>query len=211
MNIAILGAKGTGKTQLAQALVKALAEPAGGAHWVPATQPEWRDKRGRTPEADAQSAFAATQIHRVNTAPAARFLLSDTTALMTAIYSELLFDDASLYPDALAHHRDYELTLVMGLDLPWVANDIQPDDSIARARVDARLRQVLQEAALNYVVVYGQGAARTDCALQAIAHHADLPSQTPRPALPWQWNCDKCSDGACEHRMFTGRLKLGAA
>lgn len=211
MKIAILGAESTGKTQLAQALVGALACQAGGAHWVPETLREWCDLAGRTPQVHEQAAIAATQIQRVNAAPKARFILADTTALMTAIYSDLLFDDSSLYADAFAHHCNYDLTLVMGLDLPWVADGIQRDGPQMRSRVDSQLRKVLQTAALNHVVIYGQGIARTNCALQAIAHHADLPLLHTRPASPWQWDCDKCSDGACEHRIFTGRLKLGTA
>ena len=169
MKIAILGAKGTGKTELAQALVQTMAD------------------------------------HLTN------FTLADTSALMAAIDSALQPDDPILDPTVLAHQHVDDLILVMGLDLPWLAGGSDRDGELRRSRVDARLRQVLQAAALNYVVIYGQGAARTDCALQAIAHHTDLPLGAPHPTSPWQWNCDKCSDGACEHRMFTRLLKLGSA
>lgn len=169
MKIAILGAEGTGKTYLAQALTQALTDST------------------------------------------AHFVLTDTSALMTAIDCALRLDAPAPPPAALAHQHVNDLVLVMGLDLPWLADTSDRDRLLKRSRVDICLRQVLQAAKLNYVVIYGQGAARTDCALQAIAHHAGLPLKQLRPASPWQWNCDKCSDGACEHRMFTGRLKLGSA
>ena len=169
MKIAILGAEGTGKTYLAQALTEALTDST------------------------------------------AHFVLTDTSALMAAIDRVLRLDAPDLPSAALAHQHVDDLVLVMGLDLPWLADSSHQNGLQRRSRFDACLREVLQAAKLNYLVIYGQGAARTDCALQAIAHHAGLPRQQVRPASPWQWNCDKCSDGACEHRMFTGRLKLGSA
>ena len=41
------------------------------------------------------------------------FVFCDATPLMTAIYSELLFNDASLFDFALKHHRRYALTAVV--------------------------------------------------------------------------------------------------
>ena len=98
-----------------------------------------------------------------------------------------------------------DLILLTGLDL--VAPGALPDQQAAE---DARLRQALQAAGLGWRVVYGQGAKRTQNALQALAEVA-----------PWAWaaavseaevgrwqrlaaNCEKCGDAACEHRLFTG-------
>lgn len=138
------------------------------------------------------------------------FLWVDTTTLMRAIETELASSDPNPDHTARRHHfhhvKNSHLILVMGLDWPWPANDGDPDGLLRRSQVDARLRQILQAAQLNYVVVYGHGTARTECALQAIAHHRNLPLQPTKPASPWQWTCDNCSDGACEHRLFTGLL-----
>lgn len=143
--------------------------------------------------------------------PPAAFTLTDTTALLTALDNALLLDTLHHQHAAMAPLQGGNLILVTGLDWPWLAGCNDRDGLLKRSRVDSRLRQLLQAAALNYVVIYGNAAARIDCALQAIAHHAGLPQRTPRPTSPWQWNCEKCSDSACEHRMFTGLIKLNAA
>ena len=97
-------------------------------------------------------------------------------------------------------HRRYDLTLLMGLDL--LRQD--PDQSQQPTQHDSQLRQLLSSHAIAYAVVYGTGQARTDCALQAIAHHRSQPNARLRPAASaWQWCCDTCSDAACEHRLFT--------
>ena len=152
---------------------------------------------GKTQLAQALS----EQLRRVQAQPTAPLLLCDTTPLMTAIYSELLLGDASLYPQALQAQRSFDITLVTALDLPWVGDGIQRDGPDVRNRVDGHLRAVLQRHGIGYSMVYGTGEARAQCALQAI-HYA---LGTPRPKSPrsaWSWPCEKCSDPDCEHRLF---------
>lgn len=208
MRIALLGAECTGKTQLSHALVQALSGESGAAIGVPELLRAWCNQHGRTPQSHEQEAIARAQALSIPVDAAHAFVIADTTALMTAIYSDLLFQDTSLYPWALAHQRAFDLTLVMGLDLPWVADGVQRDGPVVRAQVDARLRQVLDAHAVTYAVVYGTGHSRTECALQAIAHHRRLStSSSGSPASNWQWNCEKCSDAGCEHQLFSALLK----
>lgn len=203
MRIAILGAECTGKTQLAQALALRLDSHDGGASWVAEALREWCALNGHTPGAIDQQAIAREQVRRVEAATTKGFLIADTTALMTAIYSDLLFQDCSLYPLALEHQRRYDLTLVMGLDLPWLADGVQRDGPQAQALVDTRLREILATHRLNYTTVYGSGEERTICALNTVLHHLKQPSDVPTPRSNWQWSCEKCSDTDCEHRLFS--------
>ena len=172
MKIAILGAECTGKTTLAQALATALDGCGGRAAWVPETLRDWCRQNGRTPEAHEQRAIAVTQADRVDTAAAVAWLLVDTTPLMTAVYSDLLFKDLSLYPLALAHHARFDVTLLTSLDLPWVPDGLQRDGTKAQWAFDTRLREVMDQHALPYGVVSGQGAARTAAALALIQRTA---------------------------------------
>jgi len=172
VKIAILGAECTGKTTLAKALATALDGCGGRAEWVPEALRDWCRHNGRTPQAHEQHAIALTQADRVGTAAAMAWLLVDTTPLMTAVYSDLLFQDVSLYPFALAHHACFELTLLTNLDLPWVPDGLQRDGAQAQRAVDKRLREVLDQNALPYGIVSGQGAARTAAALALIQANA---------------------------------------
>ena len=144
VRVALLGAESTGKSVLSQALAAAL-----GRHGVPvAVVPEWLrswcEQAGRTPLAHEQLDIARTHAAQIDAAAQALarsgprgLLLADTTPLMVAIYSDLLFDDRSLYPMALEHQRSYDLTLLTGLDLPWVADGLQRDGPHVRGPVDA--------------------------------------------------------------------------
>lgn len=208
MRIALLGAECTGKTQLAAALLQALNNPAGSAAAVPEVLRVWCTEHARTPQSHEQWPIARRQALQLEQLPDPGYVLADTSPLMTAIYSDLLFHDPSLYPFALQHQGRYDLTLVMGLDLPWVSDGIQRDGPAVRARVDARLRQVLDTEAIPYCMVYGTGTARTACALQAITHHRGTVSTSAQQrASNWQWNCEKCSDARCEHQLFSALLK----
>jgi nicotinamide riboside kinase len=206
MNIAILGAECTGKTSLAQALARQLATDTPATVWIPEYLREWCDAHGRTPRADEQAQIAQVQLARVQAQAGASIVLSDTTPLQTAVYSEVLLGDHSLYARALPQQRAFDLTLLTGLDLPWVADGLQRDGVQVRAQVDRRLREVLLHNGIAFSTVYGTGDARTQNALQAIAYARG----TPRSAgarSNWRWPCDKCSDPECEHRLFSALLQ----
>ena len=210
MKIALLGAECTGKTALTKALATALQGRGQSAYCAPEVLREWCDQHGRTPQAHEQITIAHAQAQRVLQAGACDVLLADTTPLMTAVYSDIVLGDASVYPFALAHQTIYDLTLLTGLDLPWVADGIQRDGPAMQHRVDARLREVLQAHGLRYSVVYGHGSQRSACALAALDQCAQQATTGPaRPGLGegrWQWVCDKCSDAQCEHQLFSRLL-----
>ncbi|MDB5894617.1 MAG: hypothetical protein JWQ88_2148 [Rhodoferax sp.] len=211
--IALLGTESTGKTALAAALAQALSARGHPVAVVTEWLREWCDREGRTPRPDEQQAIAVKQTERMAQAAAGlasgsairtAYVVADTTALMTAVYSDWLFSDQALYPDALAAQRACTHTLVTGLDLPWVADGLQRDGPQVREPIDALLRQRLGEAGLPYQVVYGRGGERLDNALRAIGlAHTDHASQPPAPTRRWVWHCDKCSDPACEHQLFS--------
>ena len=172
MKIAILGPESTGKTELAQSLCahwKALGQS---AVWIPEVLREWCDTEGRTPLPHEQWDICQEQARRVLQAPSVDWLIADTTPLMTAIYSELLFDDRALYDFALEHQRHYDLTLVMALDLPWVADGLQRDGPHVREPVDQMLRRSLDQAGVSYQTIYGFGEERVTAALQAVREQA---------------------------------------
>ena len=179
MKIALLGAESTGKTALAQALLAHGQLCQRQVLWVPEYLREWCDAAGRTPLAHEQALIAQTQAERALAAPTCDWLLVDTTPLMTAVYSDLLFADRSLYESALAHQTHYDLTLLMGLDLPWVADGLQRDGPQVRLPVDTRLRHALLGAGIRFSVIYGWGADRSQAALRAMDHcHGARPTLT---------------------------------
>ena len=209
LKIAILGAECTGKSELAKTLSHRLSQGANKAVWIPEVLRGWCNREGRTPLAHEQSAIALEQMRQAETAPPCDFLLIDSPPIMTATYSDVYFSDQSLYPSALNDLRHTQLTLVMGLDLEWVADGLQRDGPIMRQQVNLRLRHILDAALQPYTVIYGTGSARTDSALRAIEAIA-RPSllQAPTRGAAWVWHCDNCSDAPCEHRLFTDRLRI---
>jgi nicotinamide riboside kinase len=210
MKIAILGAECSGKTTLAKRLAAELTRQGFSACFVAEVLREWCDRNQRTPKASEQTDIAKMQIQRIQDAPAVDYLIADTTALITAIYSEIIFSDTSLYPLALENQQGFDLTFVMGLDLPWVADGIQRDGVAIQSEFDAKLRHVLQSQGIGFSVIYGSGDERFENAMTAVATMSKaqhMPQEKTTRQAPWQWVCDKCSDAQCEHRTFTALLE----
>jgi nicotinamide riboside kinase len=207
--VALLGAESTGKTVLSQELARHFQAQGQRVAVVSEVLREWCSRAGRTPRPEEQLPIAQEQESRVDDAAAAHDLvIADTTAVMVAIYSAMLFEDGTLYRFALERLRDYDAVLVTGLDLPWVADGLQRDGPHVREPVDRLVREALQKARVPYQVVYGSGPARLAGALDALERQGIATGRAADPrgedGRPWQWSCEKCSDPECEHKLFSG-------
>jgi nicotinamide riboside kinase len=205
MIIALLGAESTGKTALAHALVQRLQQQGQDAVAVDEYLREWCAAQGRTPQQHEQLGIATEQQRRIATAAAQHaVVVADTTALMTAVYSDYVFSDRTLYAQAIAQHAACDITLVTALDVAWQPDGIQRDGDHARAPVDALLRNALNQAQITYSTVYGLGQQRLENAINSIATRAvNTWTTSQNSTKKWVWVCDKCSDADCEHQLFT--------
>ncbi len=217
IRVAIVGAESTGKTTLAAALAPRLARDTGlRAVWVPEVLREWCHHLGRTPKAHEQAALVRAQHERIEAAAAQHdVVICDTTALMTAVYSRLVFADRSLDERAVTLHRRMSITLLTALDLPWVADGIQRDGPHVREPVDRLLREFLIGRRLPWALVAGAGQARVEAAVDALAPllrpasgqgglFTRLAERNAEPAAR-RWRCENCDDPACEHRLLGSR------
>ena len=223
--VAVLGAESTGKTTLAQGLALSLAavqRVEGSAEaatplltaWVPEVLRQWCDEQGRTPQAHEQAAILKEQHARIEAAAKDHdVVICDTTGLMTAVYSELIFGDRSLHAQAVALHRRIGFSLLTALDLPWVPDGHQRDGPQVREPVDRAIRALLVNHALPFAVIGGSGPARLQ---QAQAAMAPLLRQrlnfAPAPAGLFTglaadsaqrggWSCECCGDAPYERAL----------
>lgn len=181
--IAIVGAESTGKTTLAAALAERLrAQGLGRVAWVPELLRDWCQSQGRTPLAHEQGPILRAQHERIEAARAHHdWVVCDTTALMTAVYSTLIFGDDSLQARAAElHARSMAITLLTAIDLPWVADGLQRDGPQVQAPVDALLRQLMRHHGIAFAEVSGQGEPRVQRALETVA--AAMAFATPASA-----------------------------
>ena len=233
MKIAILGAESTGKSELAKQLEQHFLAQGKSVQHIPEYLRTWCNAENRTPRKEEQLAIATEQVRQINKASACDVLISDTAAVTVAVYSDLLFNDTSLYDMAISHQRTFHTTLLMGLDVAWVADGIQRDGSHTREPVDTALRQALSNAGIAFQVVYGTGASRLENALRCLGQGKNQEqiqenSDGSFPSFPrrrestsanmdsrlrgndnrgYNWQCERCSDPVCEHRLFRDLLQ----
>ncbi len=203
--VAIVGAESTGKTTLAAALAAALDRPDRHAVHVSEYLREFCDAQGRTPRREEQAGIADEQTRRIAAAAARHaIVVADTTALLTAVYSEWVFGDTSLYGAATSAHRRTDLTLLTALDIDWRPDGLQRDGPQVREPIDAMLRAALHAGHIGYSVIVGRGEARTAAALRAVEHALSPPDDEPRHAPAWRNVCERCGDPDCERRLLAG-------
>jgi nicotinamide riboside kinase len=211
--VAVVGAESTGKTVLAQSLARHLAATTTlRCTWVPERLRTWCEERGRTPRQREQAGIAREQTACIAAAASGHdVVVADTTALMTAVYSHIVFGDDSLDVSAAVAHCMCNVTLLTAIDLPWQADGLQRDGPQVREPVDARLRDVMDRHDIAFSLVAGQGDARLDSALAALAPwlRGELPgaSERARERRPTRWmaQCERCSDPDCERACLLAR------
>jgi nicotinamide riboside kinase len=197
--IAIVGAECTGKSTLALQLSQRLrADTSLRVACVPEVLRGWCDRVGRTPMVHEQAAIARAQQASIDEAAATHdVVVCDTTALMTAVYSQFIFNDNTLQTRALALQQRMTLTLLLANDLPWVADGLQRDGPQVRDPVYTLLHQLLRGHSLTFHIISGAGQLRLQNALRVVAPLLQTPGPAVRKTLFGQrnkgrWNCVCC-------------------
>jgi len=167
--ICIIGAECTGKTTLASALAAHFDCP-----WVPEHLRDFCVTHARTPTRHEQLSILEAQhagelTAQRNAAQQGKpFVFCDTAPLLTAIYSDFIFADKSLYGRARALHSNYVLTLLLANDIAWQADGLQRDGAQVRAPVTQLIERELAALALPLTRVAGLAEDRLAAAMAAL-------------------------------------------
>lgn len=95
--IALLGAESTGKSWLAKALADVIQMRGHAVSTIDEVLREWCEREGRTPQPHEQMGIALAQARAVEQVTQG-WVISDTTPIMTAVYSDMLFNDKVFTP-----------------------------------------------------------------------------------------------------------------
>jgi HTH-type transcriptional regulator, transcriptional repressor of NAD biosynthesis genes len=207
LTVTLLGGESSGKSSLAQSLITTL-ERQHGLRCVVVNEAlrRWCQAHARTPMAHEQAAIAAEQTDRITQAaqePGVDVVVADTTALMSAAYSEQYFQDPGLWAEAMCVQAGYTHTWLMGLDLPWQADGPWRDGPAAREHTDRLLRQRLTDSGLPYATLWGSLDERLRQALHTLKQPLGLDlADGPERDSRRPWRCEHCADPESEHRLF---------
>lgn len=191
IQIAILGAESTGKSDLIAALLLLFAaRKTESVSAVPEVLRQFCIAHGRAPFAHEQQGILGQQMaveqlaieqstieqSTIEQSGLERslnqrtVLLSDCAPITTAIYSEMYFNDPSLIDVATTHHQRYRLSLALAPDIGWHADPLPFMRDGPRAQLDFhwRLLQWLSCSQMPYQLITGSGQSRTQSALDAI-------------------------------------------
>ena len=151
--IAILGAESSGKSTLSEALARRYDTV-----WVPEYLREFVEVQARVSREEDQFGIARMQLAREDAAAriARRYLFCDTTALMTALYSQVYWDRVDAQLVQLAARHDYAVTLVTAPDGPWEPDGLQRESEAVRQMVHRMLLETLATRGIAYALLAGE-------------------------------------------------------
>jgi nicotinamide riboside kinase len=97
------------------------------------------------------------------------FIVCDTDALTTVVWSRFLFDrvDQKLYEFGITRARNYNSYLLLDVDLPWIPDKVRylPDE---RGSFLDACREMLHNAGIKYYFVTGRNNERLQSALEGL-------------------------------------------
>ncbi len=97
-----------------------------------------------------------------------RIMFCDTDLLTTVIWSKKLFGQCPEWIEKQALERNYDLYLLMNVDVPWVADSVRYFPSERRGFLE-RCRSMLKKTGRPYVVISGSWQERLSQARRAVA------------------------------------------
>ncbi len=162
--VSVFGPESTGKTTLATRLA---------AVYGTALVPEYarthlEQQEGRVAIEDIDLiARGQLAVEDALALEANRLLICDTDVLETTVWSDALFGDCPAWIREVARRRHYDLTLLLDVDVPFVADPVRylPDE---RRSFFDRCARALDEHGRRYVVIRGAWEARMRAAHAAI-------------------------------------------
>lgn len=162
--VSVFGPESTGKTTLAGRLAQAFETV-----WVPEYARTFLEAHARDPALSDMATIARGQLaSEAARAPfASRVLLSDTDALATQIWSEVLFGEATDELTELAARPRPDLTLLLSPDVPWVDDPVRYLPDGGQDFFD-RCTRALEANGRRVVVLRGGWDARFEHAQRAV-------------------------------------------
>ena len=171
--VCFVGAESTGKSTLAEALARIYDTV-----WVPEYGRPYTVEKNKTGEAWTTDDFIRIARRQQADEEAAarnanRILFCDTDALTTAIWHERYLGRPSPEVEAIAALGRYDLTFLMGTDVPWVKDKIRNSREV-REQMQQRFQDVLRDRPEPVIELRGTLEERTARAIDAIDRHLGL-------------------------------------
>lgn len=155
--ICLLGAESTGKSSLARSLAEALRTHGFWAQALPETLRLFCDRNRRLPLlSDESLIFSAQQLAEIaahSPEPKPRFLICDSSPLLTAFTSHWYFADDSLLEAGLAHQEGYLHCYLTEPSIAWEPDGILRDGPTTRAMFHTDLVDFLRQKRVTHEII----------------------------------------------------------
>jgi NadR type nicotinamide-nucleotide adenylyltransferase len=168
IRIVITGPESTGKTTLA----KQLAEYLNGIY-IPEFAREYIEKLSRHYTYDDVDAIANKQLeqYQATMESSGQLYIFDTWLIITKVWFNWVFSKTPEWLDGKIRDCPVDVFLLCLPDLPWEADTVRENGGENRLKLLEEYRKELTQYGFTYVEICGNGEARLQSAIDAIASH----------------------------------------
>ena len=162
--VCIVGAESTGKTTLAEKLSEHYQTT-----WTPEFARGYLDKKGLDCSLEDIHSIAKGQLRteEEQAREANKVLFCDTDLMTTTIWSKYFFDKCPAWIEEEAKKQKYDLTLLMDIDVEWIADPQRPAPQMREHFLDW-FESELKRRGRNYVLISGDYEERFKRAVEAV-------------------------------------------
>jgi NadR type nicotinamide-nucleotide adenylyltransferase len=162
--VCIVGAESTGKTTLAEKLSQHYQTT-----WTPEFARGYLDEKGLDCSMEDIHAIAKGQLQteEEGAREANKILFCDTDLMTTCVWSKYFFDQCPAWIEEKSYKQKYDLTLLMDIDVEWIADPQRPAPHLRQHFLDLFKRE-LEKRDRDYVLISGDYEERFKRAVEAV-------------------------------------------
>jgi NadR type nicotinamide-nucleotide adenylyltransferase len=171
--VCLIGPECTGKTTLAEELSVHFGVP-----WVPEFAREYAQRVRRELTADDVEPIARGEITLIDAAPNEGLVILDTDLISTVVYARHYYGQCPAWIEAAAAARKADLYLLLGIDLPWVADSVR-DSASPRESLYDQFAQTLKNYDANVFAITGERFAAAITRLNSLLDRPPAAARIP--------------------------------
>ncbi len=166
--VVICGPESTGKTELSKKLAAHFQVP-----WVPEIARDYIEQLNRQYTYEDVAYIAQKQMEQDREVATKNppWVIFDTWLIITKVWFQVAYGKIPQWLDLYLNRQKIDLFLLCAPDIPWIPDGVRENGGTMRDVLFHRYEEEIERLQTPYVIIRGEGEARTQQAIEIINQH----------------------------------------